>query len=258
MFQAKLHRAAELKRIIESIKDVVNNVNIEASPQGLSFQAMDLSHVALVTLRLDADGFNEYKADKIFTLGVKLQNLNKILKCANSDDLVVLECEDEPQQLHIKFESQNGDKISKFTLNLIQNDEDKLSIPETNYSSNLLLPSSEFTRIVRELSQLSETVKVTTSKKSVVFSVDGDIGRGEIELKENGSDNLAQRTEISVDEDMTASFSLTFLNSFCKASVLSDSVRLLMSGNTPLVVEYKITNLGVIRYYLAPKLQDDN
>ena len=258
MFQAKLHEASTLKRIVESIKDVVNSVNIEASPQGLSFQAMDLSHVALVTLQLNADGFADYKADKIFNLGVKLQNLNKILKCANNNDMLVLECEDEPQQLQIKFESQKQDKVSKFTLNLMQNDEDKLSIPETNYSSNLLLPSGEFTRIVRELSQLSETVKITTNTKSVSFSVDGDIGKGEIELKENQSDRPTERTEINVDEEITASFSLTFLNSFCKGGGLSANVRLLMSSNTPLVVEYRIADLGILKYYLAPKLQDDN
>ena len=257
MFQCKLQDALVFKKIVESIKDIVNNVNIDASPSGLSFQAMDLSHVALVTLQLRAEGFHSYKADKTFPLGVKLQNLHKILKCADASDMITLECEDEPQQLHLKFESQKQDKFSKFTLNLMQNDEDKLSIPETNYSSTVVLPSSEFTRIVRELSQLSETVKITTGNKSVKFSVDGDIGNGEIELLENGSERENEKIEINVDEEITASFSLTFLNSFCKGGGLSENVKLLMSGNTPLVVEYQIGDLGTLKYYLAPKLQDE-
>ena len=171
--------------------------------------------------------------------------------------MVSMECEDEPQQLHFKFESQKQDKVSEFTLNLMQNDEDQLAIPETNYTSNVLLPASEFARIVRELSQLSETVKVKTTKKSISFAVDGDIGTGKMELKENNSEKPSERIEINVDEDVEASFSLTFLNSFCKGGVLADSVRLLMSENTPLVVEYKIGDLGTLKYYLAPKLQDE-
>ena len=257
MFQCKLHEALILKKIVEAIKDVVNSVNIDASSQGLSFQAMDLSHVALVTLTLRSEGFASYKADKNFPLGVKLQNLHKILKCADNTDMVSMECEDEPQQLHFKFESQKQDKVSEFTLNLMQNDEDQLAIPETNYTSNVLLPASEFARIVRELSQLSETVKVKTTKKSISFAVDGDIGTGKMELKENNSEKPYDRIEINVDEDVEASFSLTFLNSFCKGGVLADSVRLLMSENTPLVVEYKIGDLGTLKYYLAPKLQDE-
>ena len=52
MFSCKLYEGNILKKIVESIKDVVNNVNIDVTPDGMSFQAMDLSHVALVTLSL--------------------------------------------------------------------------------------------------------------------------------------------------------------------------------------------------------------
>lgn len=57
MFSCRLFDGNVLKKIVESIKDVVNNVNIEVNREGMSFQAMDLSHVALVTLSLKAEGF---------------------------------------------------------------------------------------------------------------------------------------------------------------------------------------------------------
>jgi proliferating cell nuclear antigen len=31
-----------------------------------------------------------------------------------------------------------------------------------------------------------------------------------------------------------------------------------MSGDVPLVVEYQIEELGYIRYYLAPKIEEDD
>lgn len=96
MFSCKLYDGNVLKKIVESIKDVVNNVNIEVNQDGMSFQAMDLSHVALVTLNLRHDGFQEYKCPKTYSLGIKLQNLHKILKCANPSDYITMECEEEP------------------------------------------------------------------------------------------------------------------------------------------------------------------
>lgn len=39
------------------------------------------------------------------SLGIKLQNLHKILKCANPSDMITLECEEEPNELLLKFES---------------------------------------------------------------------------------------------------------------------------------------------------------
>jgi proliferating cell nuclear antigen len=257
MFVAKLNEVQVLKKIVEAIKDIVNVVNIDAGPGGLSFQAMDLSHVALVSLLLRSDGFQSYRADKNFPLGVKLANLHKILKCADNSDIVAMECEDEPQQLHFKFESQRQDKVSKFSLNLMMQEDEQLQIPQTVYASRVTMPSTEFARIVRELSQLSESVKIATTKKSISFSVSGDVVSGEMELRENNSEKQGEAIRINVEESVSNAFSLTFLNSFTKASSLSDCVHLYMSENTPLVVEYQIGDFGSLKYYLAPKLSEE-
>jgi proliferating cell nuclear antigen len=50
VFEAKLTEGQILKKIVDSIKDLVTDVNIDATPTGISLQAMDSSHVALVNL----------------------------------------------------------------------------------------------------------------------------------------------------------------------------------------------------------------
>jgi proliferating cell nuclear antigen len=57
MFEAKLTEGHTLKKIVEAIKDLVTDVNLDVSPQGISLQAMDTSHVALVSLFLSMEGF---------------------------------------------------------------------------------------------------------------------------------------------------------------------------------------------------------
>ena len=57
MFEAKLAEGHTLKKIVEAIKDLVTDVNLDVSPQGISLQAMDTSHVALVSLFLSMEGF---------------------------------------------------------------------------------------------------------------------------------------------------------------------------------------------------------
>jgi proliferating cell nuclear antigen len=47
------------------------------------------------------------------------------------------------------------------------------------------------------------------------------------------------------------------LNNFAKATGLSDFVSLSMNKDVPLVVEYKIAEIGHIRYYLAPKIDEE-
>ena len=70
------------------------------------------------------------------------------------------------------------------------------------------------------------------------------------------NESPSEAVHIDVDEPVTNTFSLKFLNSFCRGDSLSESVNLMMSENTPLVVEYKIHNIGQLKFYLAPKLQE--
>ena len=50
MFNAKLSQGITLKKLIESIKDLVSDINLDITSSRISLQAMDSSHVALVTL----------------------------------------------------------------------------------------------------------------------------------------------------------------------------------------------------------------
>jgi proliferating cell nuclear antigen len=52
MFEAKILEGIVLKKIVEAIKDLVTDVNLDTTPTGLSLQAMDSSHVALVSLKV--------------------------------------------------------------------------------------------------------------------------------------------------------------------------------------------------------------
>ena len=65
--------------------------------------------------------------------------------------------------------------------------------------------------------------------------------------------------DLSVDpfEQVNLSFALRYLNMFNKAAPLSTFTRLCLHAEQPLVVEYKIDSLGVLKYYLAPKINDE-
>lgn len=63
-------------------------------------------------------------------------------------------------------------------------DSDTLGIPDTDYDASVTMPSSEFSRIVRDLSQLGESVRIEVSKEGVRFSSDGEAANGNVLLKQ--------------------------------------------------------------------------
>lgn len=66
----------------------------------------------------------------------------------------------------------------------------------------------------------------------------GEIANGEMELRENNSPIESEAVSIEVEKPVVQNFSLTFLSSFCKAASLSGRVKLCLSEQTPLLVEY--------------------
>jgi proliferating cell nuclear antigen len=105
MFEAKLTEGNILKKIIEAIKDLVTDVNIDISPAGISLQAMDTSHVALVSLNLSMEGFETYRCDSNVVLGVNISNLAKVLKLADPADSITLQADQDPSTLKLTFEN---------------------------------------------------------------------------------------------------------------------------------------------------------
>ena len=59
-----------------------------------------------------------------------------------------------------------------------------------------------------------------------------------------------------IDENVKAEDALRYLNLFNKAYSLSNSVKISMAADTPLVVEYEVEQLGALKFYLAPKITD--
>jgi len=66
-------------------------------------------------------------------------------------------------------------------------DSDTLGIPDTEYDVCVTMPSSEFARIVRDLSALGESVKIDVSKDGVRFTAEGEAANGNILLKQTES-----------------------------------------------------------------------
>lgn len=72
---------------------------------GLSLQAMDGSHVALVSLNLSMEGFEHYRADTAMVLGVNVAMLAKVMKLADANDSITLSAEDQATHLKLIFEN---------------------------------------------------------------------------------------------------------------------------------------------------------
>jgi len=259
MFEARLVQGNLLKKVLESLKDLLNEATWDCADTGIQLQAMDNSHVSLVSVLLRADGFDKFRCDRQLSMGMNLTSMSKILRCAANDDIITIKAQDQADTVTFMFESPNQEKVSDYEMKLMNLDQEHLGIPETDYAAVIKMPSAEFQRVIKDLSQFGESVVISCTKEGVKFSAAGDIGVGNIKLAQTANvDKEEEAVTIDMQEPVTLTFACRYLNMFTKASCLAPQVTLSMSPEVPLVVEYKIGDIGHIRYYLAPKIEDED
>ncbi|KAI5258877.1 Ribokinase-like protein [Aureobasidium subglaciale] len=256
VLEARLEQANLLKKVVEAIKDLVQDCNFECNDSGVGLQAMDNSHVALVSMLLKADSFSPFRCDRNIALGINLVSLQKVLRAAQDKDILTLKAEDSPDVVNLVFESSESDRISEYDIKLMDIDQEHLGIPDTDYAASITLPSAELQRICRDLSALSESVNIECTKEGVKFGCTGDIGSGSVTLRQHTNvEKEDLNVDIQLSEPVSLTFSLKYLVNFCKASGLSSRVKLCLSTDVPLMVEYSLANNSYLRFYLAPKVR---
>ena len=86
-------------------------------------------------------------------------------------------------------------------MKLMDIDADTLGIPDTEYDASVTLPSAEFSRIVRDLSLLGESVRIEVSKEGIRFVSDGEAANGNILLKQSAEASSKGSSSKRKDDD---------------------------------------------------------
>lgn len=77
-------------------------------------------------------------------------------------------------------------------------------------------------------------------------------------MKPSAAVDSKEATILDVSKRVSLVLSAKYLNMFTKATPLSDTVTIGMADDVPVKVEYKISDTGYIRFFLAPKIGGDD
>ncbi|CAJ0961529.1 unnamed protein product, partial [Mesorhabditis belari] len=258
MFEAKLTSASIMKKIIDSIKELVTDAPFDCSEQAMCLQAMDSSHVALVSLKMEVGLFDTYRCDRTINLGLSLASMAKALKCANNEDTCEIKYDDnDGDTVTFTFCDTKRDRTQDVTVKMMDIDVEHLGIPDQDYAVVLEMPVTEFKKTCSDLFMFSETINITATKGAVVFTSKGDSGSSVITYTPSKDVDSSEHVTLDVKEPVNVNFSTKYLLQFTKASALSDRVKIALTNDTPIVIEYGLNDNGHLRFYLAPKIDDE-
>ena len=130
-----------------------------------------------------------------------------------------------------------------------------VTVDECN--SFVVMPSIEFSKVCKELYSIDKRVNIEVNEDYIKFYIKDEKFDGAFIYEMNDSNDPEIQCKIKTDINIKMSFSLNFLNQISKLGSIGQHVYLYFSQNYPLMVKYKLKDLGECKLYLAPAIEDD-
>lgn len=248
------HRTALFRKIVESAADIVDDVDIKVTQEGLSIQFMDAMNVAMMDVFLSSSTFDEFRCDKQLTLGLKIKEFLKILRGLRTEanTIFYLQCDDNPETLNVKFETESC--TSEYEIKLQNIGSECYDIPEINFTAETEMKCSDFLNMRKAVGNFSEYITLDATESSINFSQKGDLIGSKTKTKapETGKYDI----KLNVTDNVTVEIPMKYMNCVTKTAGFCTNIRMCLGANAPVFFEFKIGNLGHINYYIAPKMDE--
>ena len=239
-------QASAFKSCFEVLKDILNDVNIYFKSGGMYVTTLDTARTSLIDVHLPADNFEEYECNEEIVAGINISNTFKLLKSITNSDILNISI-DSKEYMNVEIVSESKNTNTKFQLKLLDINESQIEVPDIEMSTITTLPSVDFQRLCRDMSNIGTEIEITREGTLMTLKCDGDFAN--------------QETSISCSEEsprISGLYSLRYLNIFAKGSSMCSSVQVLQEeANRFLILKYNVASLGELKFYLATKVPSD-
>jgi proliferating cell nuclear antigen len=256
LFEVKTVQSGAFRTLIEALKEILTEANLEFDSQGIKIMAVDETHTVLVYLKLQSDRFENYYCPEKHVLGVNMIYLFKLIKTmGNNDSLTLYLPANNPNKLGIRMENSEKSTTTNYFLKLFDTDVEVINIPSLNFTSIIHMPSVDLQKIFRDMNALGEKldVEITSSASDLIFRCVGDFAEQETIISENAQNTTMKvhKAQGSGNEIVQGIFQLKHLVLFTKCTSLCPSIELYLKNDFPLILRYTVANLGEIKLVLA-------
>ena len=250
--EIKTVQASTFKQVIDALKEILMDVNLEFDETGMKIVALDNTHVVLVHLKLDADRFETYYCEKKLYVGINMLKLHLLIKTIGNNDVLTLYVDrHNSNYLGIQIENQEKNMKTMYKLSMLDINVLNISIPPADFQTVITMPSVDLQKIIRDMHNLADFIEVRNVDNQLTFSCKGDFCSQETVLGTEKNQNIQITSSADKQEIIQGVFSIKYLISFTRCSGLSPTVELYLKNSYPLILCYQVANLGIIKLCLA-------
>lgn len=253
-FHCKTHDAYIMKNLIELLQNNVKTGCFEISKDGICLRMMDANRRLLFDVQLQAIKFHTYTFHHdlpILYVGVNMNHLNKLLRTIKKKDSIHFFIE-EQDTTNLGIEIIPKDKSPPVTTSYIkiQNIQNLEIMLPNGYENHLLIPSSGFSKMCKDMITISNVMMVNMYNHHVRFSCNVDnIYSREIAIGETDIDDN-ENSVVYMEE-----FDSEIFSRITKMSGLHPNMYLYHCSDLPLMLKSSIGNIGELAIFIKTRKQ---
>ena len=235
-----------LKDVVDTLSTVVTEAKFKISQQGISVNAVDPAHVAMVSLEIPKGVLSEYDIDNEEELSMDLEKVKGILKLASGNDSFIITKDKEKLRFEI------GNIIKSISL-LDNNQITTPRVPQIVAEDYIVLNKGDLEKGLRAAEDVSDAIRLTMNPDSFSAKSMSDADESEMILPKD------MLKEIQCRESIKSSYPLEYLLKFMKSVSPNEEIKLSFKSDYPLTIEF---NLGTEsperikgRFLLAPRME---
>ena len=268
IFEIKTLKSVIIKNLFEVIKPYIKETNILINKDCINISTLDVSKVSFTYIKLDANKFESYKCDKPVILGIDTNTFFKTIKSANRRETITLYMnKGEEDKLGIELADPFMGKVKDYKIPLLSLDDKVINVSDIMFDYVINMPSIQFQQIIKDIQLLEgKVVEIKSIGKQLIFSCEDGLAEfktaiSEIDdklnkdqktlLQQNGEDIRSIKFEKTNDKIVQGKFKLSHLMNFIKASHLCENMNILITNDKPLILEYFVADLGILRFLLV-------
>ncbi len=232
--------------IIASMEKVLDEGVFIATPQGLSFRALDPSRVVMIDLMYPSDAMLKYEleTDEV-EFGVSFGTLVKVLRRARKNDELELQISD--SSIDIIF---LGRGVRRFRIPQISLSIERPPEPRISFTVTAKMMATVFRESIRTLEPIADTLRVQASEDKFIMRGIGDIESAELEFSLERQSLL----DLEVESNDTSNYALEYFSQMMQAAQAAETATFKYAGDAPARVDFEYLGGGRLTFYVSPTL----
>jgi proliferating cell nuclear antigen len=221
---------------------------------------MDPSRVCLLKLTIDKEDFDEFEFEKEggddaqYTIGLNLDDLDKILKRSSTNDSIEIDFKENDNKIKIIMQREGMSRSRTFSLALLDIEIEEIpmdTLLNYDYPTRWVIDPEFLVEAIKDAEIYSEILNIKAEKdQGLVFNSSGQIGEMEYNLA------FEDLIESEIDADSTGAYSLAFLKAILKIASITEKLTVFLETDHPLKMIFNLLEGGKLSYFLAPRVEE--